>query len=60
MAYARELLLRLAGDPGDPAILALWREFAWTKTGAPKKGFRLDAQDILDAQEALRAILVNR
>lgn len=60
VAYARELLLRLGGDPGDPAILALWREFAWTKTGAPKKGFRLDVQEILDAQEALRTIEVNR
>lgn len=59
VAYARELLLRLAGDPGDPAVLALWREFAWTKTGAPKKGFRLDAQGILDAQEKLRTTLAN-
>lgn len=59
VAYARELLLRLAGDPGDLAVLALWREFAWTKDGALKKGFRLDAQEILDAQEALRATLAN-
>lgn len=60
VAYARELLLRQGGEPGDPAILALWREFAWTKTGAAKQGFRLDVQEILDAQEALRAIAVNR
>ncbi len=60
VAYARELLLRLAGDPGDPAILALWREFAWTKTGAPIKGFRLDGQEILESQDALRTVLVNR
>lgn len=53
VAYAHQLLLRLAGDPGDPAILVLWREFAWTRNGAPRKGFVLTAQDIIDAQDHL-------
>lgn len=53
VAYAQQLLLRLDGDPGDPAILVLWREFAWTRHGAPKKGFSLNAQDIVEAQDQL-------
>lgn len=57
VTYARQLLARMAGDPGDPAILALWREFAWTRTGAPKKGFQLSAADILRAEQDLSAEL---
>lgn len=53
VAYAHQLLLRLAGDPGDPAILVLWREFAWTRSGAPKKGFTLAAQDVVNARDQL-------
>jgi len=53
VAYAHQLLQRLDGDPGDPAILVLWREFAWIRNGAPKKGFSLNARDIVEAQELL-------
>jgi hypothetical protein len=57
VAYAKQLILRLTGDPGDPAVVALWREFAWTREGAPKRGFTLEPADIIDAQSALLAAL---
>ena len=57
VAYAHQLLLRLAGDPGDPSILVLWRAFAWTRTGAPKRGYTLSSADILRAQSELLALL---
>lgn len=57
LAYGEQLLLRMEGHGAGPTVLALWREFAWTETGAPKKDFNLDPDDILRSQEAvLRAI----
>jgi hypothetical protein len=47
--WGRELLRRLDGDSAGPAVLALWRMFAWTPTGSPKHGFRISARAILDA-----------
>jgi hypothetical protein len=52
-AYGRELLKRAAGDFEGPEVLALWRRFAWTKQGSPKKGFTLTAQAIVDAETAV-------
>jgi hypothetical protein len=52
-AYGRELLKRVAGDFEGPEVLALWRRFAWTKQGSPKKGFALTAQAIVDAETAV-------
>lgn len=49
--YGEQLILRAAGHAEGPAVLALWREFAWTRTGAPKKGFKLDADIILKSEE---------
>jgi hypothetical protein len=57
VAYAKQLILRLGGDQGDPAVLALWREFAWTREGAPKRDFTLEPADIMDAQSGLLAAL---
>jgi len=55
--YGEQLLFRMDGQVEGPAVLALWREFAWNSTGSPKKGFKLDADDILRSQEtALNAI----
>lgn len=53
VAYARDLLRRLEGLSVGPATLVLWRRFAWTARGAPRKGFRLTADAVLDAQQAL-------
>lgn len=49
--YAGELVRRMNGDPTGPEVLALWRRFAWTSTGAPKRGFDLDAAMLVAAQE---------
>ncbi len=50
VAYGRDLLERARGGMVGPSTLALWREFAWTRTGAPRKGFVLTADAILDAE----------
>jgi hypothetical protein len=51
VAYARDLLHRVAGMSGDTSSLALWRRFAYGPTGAPIKGFRLGL-DLIGAAEA--------
>jgi hypothetical protein len=53
--YAADLLQRMEGVAVGPASLALWRSFAWTPKGSPKKGFVLSATEIMKAQEALTA-----
>ena len=52
-AYGGELLKRAAGDFEGPEVLALWRRFAWTREGSPKKGFTLTAQAIVEAETAV-------
>jgi hypothetical protein len=53
-AYAVDLLDRLEGIGNGPASLALWRGFAWTKDGSPRKDFVLRADDVMSAQGVLR------
>ena len=53
VAYGYDLLGRMRGIANGPAILSLWRGFAWTKSGSPKPKFKLDAQCICDAEERL-------
>ena len=36
--YAYALVARCKGSPGEPALLALWREFAWTQAGFAAEG----------------------
>lgn len=50
LAYAHDLLDRTKGFAAGPAALVLWRGFAWTPKGSPKKNFRLSAQQILDGE----------
>ena len=52
-AYTNELLNRSRGVRSSPAVLALWREIAWTKHGSPNHKFRLRAQDIMKAERRL-------
>jgi hypothetical protein len=52
-AYGYWLIRRLDGDTDGPAVLALWREIAWKRTGSPIKNFRLQYADFLDAEELL-------
>lgn len=51
--YADDLLQRLRGVAVGPASLVLWRSFAWTAQGSPKKGFVLSAAAIMAAQQQL-------
>lgn len=51
--YGTSLVRRCHGDPGEPALLALWREFAWTLGGSPRRDFRLAAEAILDAEQVV-------
>jgi hypothetical protein len=53
LAYADQLLRRMKGDFEGPAVLALWRRFAWSKTGAPKKNFRLKLEAIRRAESRI-------
>ena len=51
--YAADLLQRLKGSAVGAASLALWRTFAWTPQGSPKKGFVLTTDEIMIAQDVL-------
>jgi hypothetical protein len=53
LTYGQQLIERARGTSEGPAVLALWREFAWNKSGSPKKDFKLEAEDILRAEETL-------
>lgn len=46
--WTAQLLRRLQGVTPGPAILVLWRWFAWTSTGSPKKQFRV-TPDLVEA-----------
>jgi hypothetical protein len=51
--YADDLLQRLKGTAVGAASLALWRTFAWTPQGSPKKNFVLTTDEIMIAQDLL-------
>lgn len=51
--YAADLLQRLEGTAVGAASLALWRTFAWTPQGSPKKDFVLTTDEIMMAQDSL-------
>lgn len=51
--YAADLLQRLRGRSIGAASLALWRTFAWTPQGSPKKGFVFNTDEIMLAQDVL-------
>ncbi len=52
-AYGYWLIRRLEGDTDGTAVLALWREIAWKRTGSPIKNFQLRFKDFIDAEELL-------
>lgn len=56
-AYGAALLDRVNGISDGPAVLALWRSFAWTRNGSPIHNFKLKAQDILQAEQNLIRML---
>ncbi|MGO4774896.1 hypothetical protein [Lysobacter sp. TAB13] len=54
-AYIEILLQRLRGGGAPTGVpLALWRRFAWTAQGAPKRKYRLNTEAVLVAQHLLR------
>ena len=58
VAYGIDLESRQKGFAEGPAILALWRSFAWNENGSPKRNFQLTAGLILEAESRLtRALL---
>ena len=59
VAYGYDLLQRLNGIATGPAVLALWRSFAWEKTGSPKRYFKLKSVTIMDAKLSLLTKLEN-
>ena len=52
-AYGHWLIRRLEGDTDGKAVLALWREIAWKRTGSPIKNFQLRYKDFIDAEVSL-------
>jgi hypothetical protein len=56
-AYVVELDRRTRFASQGEAVLALWREIAWTPEGKPKPKFRLKAAEILKAQADVAAAL---
>jgi hypothetical protein len=59
VAYGYDLRQREKGIANGPAVLALWRGFAWNESGSPKHGFRLKAKMIVDAETRLLALMTN-
>ena len=59
VTYAYDLLDRLKGIAAGPAVLVLWRGFAWTGEGSPRKEFALSAEMILENERELSKIVLN-
>jgi hypothetical protein len=57
-AYAAALLRRLEGSTDGPEVLALWRRFAWTRSGSPRKDFVLTADAVLQAEADVDAAIL--
>lgn len=57
--YGQWLINRLSGYADGPAILALWREIAWTRMGSSIQGFSLRYEDFEFAEKELARVLQN-
>jgi hypothetical protein len=51
--YGHWLIRRLDGQSEGPALLALWREMAWKRSGSPIQGFELRLKDFIQAEADL-------
>ncbi len=60
VTYGHDLLRRIKGIAAGPAVLALWRGFAWTDKGSPKHAFRLSVDTILQAEKRLSDLVLAR
>lgn len=56
-AYGAALLERLKGISSGPAVLALWRDFAWNQNGSPNRDFKLKTKAIIEAETKLITVL---
>jgi hypothetical protein len=54
ITYADELIRRMKGLYEGPAVLALWRRFAWNREGSPKKNFRLTIDAVRKAEARIQ------
>jgi len=52
-AYGHWLIKRMDGFSDGKSVLALWRVIAWHPTGSPIKGFALQYEDFLHAEQSL-------
>lgn len=51
--YGYWLIQRTKGMTDGASILALWRQFAWTEAGSPRKDFKLQYDDIKGSEDLL-------
>jgi hypothetical protein len=58
--YGESLVARALGATGEPALLALWREFAWMSSGSPRRDFELTPELILESEALLVEELKSR
>jgi len=56
-AYGAALLERLKGISSGPAVLSLWRDFAWNPNGSPNRDFKLKTKQIIEAETKLITLL---
>jgi hypothetical protein len=57
--YGATLIERQKGKIHSSTILALWREFAWEKSGSPKSDYFLEAEEIIASEQLLLNELFN-
>ena len=55
--YVVELDRRSKFRSQGEGVLVLWREFAWTRSGSPRRNFRLTAKAVLEAERSVVARL---
>ncbi len=53
IAYSYELVRRAKGVVEGPAVLVLWRDFAWNKSGGPKKNFKFGIEIVTKAKDEI-------
>lgn len=58
VTYAVDLLGRVKGIATGPAVLVLWRGFAWNREGSPKKSFKLSSDAIVASEQQLTEIVL--
>jgi hypothetical protein len=55
--WSYELRQRAHGKLGHTSTLVVWRRFAWTPDGAPKKDFDVTVDDLIDAEHRVAELV---